>query len=398
MSNFFLTHIHKNPIRSISLIGSIALLFLVVVGGIYIHKNVASAIEYYAWHENNEARITFASSKNLLNLFHTESGLSEETIQSLESDPLLTNVQVFRLVSIPVSAKFGFFTFALESDIPVFSVTDTALSGAQIPVGMSRTMIDLYNTQFAGSSAFFPQIRESFLRGQSIEFTFGKSKIFQSSHAIAEPITGKVTTISTDFPGLGLVLPESLVREQLESIGHSLSTPYKIVAYMKHPENRGQIESSYAHLNMVFEMDEIKETKRRISLIGTILFFIGMMMSSVFGMFFLLLLGGYFRERKDIFRMISLFGLNSLRSYTLTIGEPMLLGMIGIGIGILIAVGYIHFLHPNLVLFLESHGIFFPPFIFSIPSLGMIGCGIFCVMIVLTILFEQRMRKKYQYQ
>lgn len=137
---------------------------MTLAGGWYLYKNTASVIEYYASHGNNEQRVTLAGSSNLLNLFNNESSMDSDTVESIINNPLLTDIQVFRLVDIPVSAKFGFFAFSLESDIPVFSVTDNVLTGATIPVGMSRTMIDLYNTQFAGSSVYFPHMKEDFLQ------------------------------------------------------------------------------------------------------------------------------------------------------------------------------------------------------------------------------------------
>ena len=137
--------------------------------------------------------------------------MNENKLQEILSDENFQNTKIFRLVTIPVSAKFGFFDFGLESDVPVFSVTDSALTGAKIPVGISRVMLDLYNSQFAGSSAYFPQMKDFFLIGQKIDFTFGKSKIFESSNRVSEPITGTITTINNEFPGVGLILPESIV-------------------------------------------------------------------------------------------------------------------------------------------------------------------------------------------
>ena len=134
MIKFLFAHITKNPIRSLSIIGSISILFLTIIGSVYLYKNSTSAIEYYARHGNNEKRVTITSTSSVLNIFQSESGMKEKTIQQIQNDPLLENVQVFRLVSIPVSAKFDVFSFSLETDIPVFSVTDSSLSGAEIPV------------------------------------------------------------------------------------------------------------------------------------------------------------------------------------------------------------------------------------------------------------------------
>ena len=136
-------------------------------------------------------------------------------------------------MELPVLAKFSLFSFGLETDIPVFSVTDTALSGSGIPVGISRSMVDFYNLQFAGSSAMFPKINESFLIGQSVRVTFGASKIFPSLPTIATAIDANIVRIGDDFPGFGLVIPESIVRQKMQEIGYTLAPPYKIVAYMK---------------------------------------------------------------------------------------------------------------------------------------------------------------------
>lgn len=136
---------------------------------------------------------------------------------------------------------------------------------------MSRTMVDLYNTQFAGSSKFFPQMSAEFLLGQKIEFTFGKSKIFNSTNAIASPITGTLSAINNDFPGFGIVLPESIVQKKLKEIGFSLGAPYKIVAYMKNPDLRNTIVQSHPGLNIRFSMDDIKKMEEKIMIAGVIL-------------------------------------------------------------------------------------------------------------------------------
>lgn len=136
---------------------------------------------------------------------------------------------------------------------------------------MSRTMVDLYNTQFAGSSKFFPQMSAEFLLGQKIEFTFGKSKIFNSTNNIATPITGTLSAINNDFPGFGIVLPESIVKQKLEEIGFSLGAPYKIVAYMKNSGLRDNIIKNHPGLNIRFSMDDIKKTEGKIMIAGLIL-------------------------------------------------------------------------------------------------------------------------------
>ena len=112
----------------------------------------------------------------------------------------MTRVQAFSLVELPVLARFSLFEFSLETDIPVFSVTDNSLTGAVIPIGISRAMIDFYNTRIAGTSVMFPQIPELLIQGQSVRLTFGASKIFPPSPRIAVPIDGYIVNIDENYP------------------------------------------------------------------------------------------------------------------------------------------------------------------------------------------------------
>lgn len=398
MIKFFFSHIFHNKTRSLSIILSVFFVFLTIVFGIYIYQNTASAIRYYSSLGDNERRLTIASSSNLLNIFNTESSLSESALNQINNDENLEQIQTFRLVGIPVSAKFGFFSFALESDIPVFSVTDAFLTGSKIPVGMSRTMLDLYNTQFAGSANVFPQMREGFLIGQKIEFTFGKSKIFQSSEHIANPITGTITTINNDFPGLGLVLPETIVREKMAEAGYSIGTPYKVVAHIKDLKNRHEIEQKYSQYSLTFEVDKIQEMRDRINLAGSIIFGIGSFIVALFAIFFLFLIGGYFRERKDIFKLISLFGLTSLRSYMISIGEPVFLASVAI-ISAIIASGImIPQIHATISAKLDENGILFETIPLSLMHIIMIGALMLVTILIVIGYLDMRTRHKNLYR
>jgi len=167
-----------------------------------------------------------------------------------------------------VTANFRFFDFTFETDVPIFSVTDTALTGAEIPIGISRMMMDFYNTQFAGSSSLFPKMPSSFLLGQQITFTFGASKLFPSTATIASPITGKIAAISNDFPGFGIVLPESIVREKVAETGYALGKPYKIVAYMNDVHDRAAITTSYKNEVILFDADSIAKKQNQLELVA----------------------------------------------------------------------------------------------------------------------------------
>ena len=398
MFSFFFKHIFKHFSRSIAIVFSIFFVFLIGIFGIYAYQNTQAVIKHFSYLGNNPNRLTISADTNILNIFSKEEGLPEDKIQKIEQDENLENIQIFRLVQIPVSAKFWFFSFALESDIPVFSVTDSALESKKsiIPVGMSRTMVDLYNTQFAGSSKFFPQMSAEFLLGQKIEFTFGKSKIFNSTNNIATPITGTLSAINNDFPGFGIVLPESIVKQKLEEIGFSLGAPYKIVAYMKNPNLRDNIIKNHPGLNTRFSMDDIKKTEEKIMIAGIILWGIGSFLIGMFVIFFCFLLFWYFRERKSYFQMISLFGLKSIKSYILTIGEPIFFSFFGIIFGILASIFFMQNIHPKILQIIQEKWIFFAHqslSIWEIISFGFLNLSLF---FVLVLILDWKIRKKYE--
>lgn len=398
MIKFILSHIFLNKIRSFSIILSIVILIFIMLTGIFLEKNISTAINYYSHHGNNELKVSFFNSTNLMSLFQKEKWLNEEMVEKISTDTSLEKVQVFRLVHTPVSAKFWFFSFSLESDIPVFSVTDSTLTWAKIPVGISRSMIDLYNTQFAGSSGMFPIMKEKILLWQEIEFTFWKSKIFQSSSSIAKPIIGTISSINNNFPALGIVLPESIVRQKMQETGYNLWNPYKIIAYMKPNAKIQDIRKKYKNIHPVFEIDEIQKTKSKINFIAHIFLFIQIFIFWLFWLFFAFLLGWYFRERKYIFQMTSLFELKNYKSYIITLGEPIIFSVIGVSIGGIISHFSLLFFKEKTTSILIEKWITLP--IENIPIWSLfINIGFLVIIIfVLIFILEYMARKKYKFK
>ena len=169
---------------------------------LFFYQNIVGALTYYNYSTVDERRFTLRSDTNFFTLFSRNSvGLPSGIVDELQSSSRFDRIQSFSLVELPVLAKFSLFSFGLETDIPVFSVTDSALTGATLPIGISRSMVDFYNIQFAGTSIMFPKVTESFLIGQSVKITFGASKIFPSLSHIATPIDGTIVRIGDDFPG-----------------------------------------------------------------------------------------------------------------------------------------------------------------------------------------------------
>ena len=88
-----------------------------------------------------------------------------------------------------------------------------------------------------------------------------------------------------------------------------MGDPYKIVTEVKNLDNKAKIEEKYKNMGIktIFEIDRITETKERISNIALVIFGFGITIIAIIVLFFTFLLSGFFRERKNIFQLISLF-------------------------------------------------------------------------------------------
>jgi hypothetical protein len=241
---------------------------LIIILLVFLYRNASDAIRQYSYSAIDELRFTLKNETNYFDLFSRQvSGLPTGLQAQMEADLSIDRVAAFSLVHLPVLARFALFEFPLETDIPVFSVTDTALTGSGVRIGMSRAMLDFYNIRIAGSSTMFPQIPELLIRGQSVRLTFGASRMFPPASQTAIPIEGRISRIDENFPGFGLTLPESIVRSKMTEIGQQLSPPYKIVAYMKDPADMEMIRDRYSAYHPSFDRFEIAKRERQIGMI-----------------------------------------------------------------------------------------------------------------------------------
>jgi hypothetical protein len=310
MFRFFSSHIRTHLIQSLSMMIVTGLSSLIIILLVFLYRNASDAVREYSYNAIDELRFTLQNETNYFDLFsHQVSGLPRELQAQMEADPRIDRVAAFSLVHLPVLARFALFDFPLETDIPIFSITDTALTGSGVRVGMSRAMIDFYNMRIAGSSAMFPQIPELLMHGQSVRLTFGASRMFPPASHIAIPIEGRISQIDENFPGFGLTLPESIVKSKMTEIGQELSPPYKIVAYMRDTADIDMIRSRYGVYHPSFDLYRIHGREEQIGIIRDIFLGVALFFAIILFLFFILLLLSYFRERRDIFRLVSVFGL-----------------------------------------------------------------------------------------
>ncbi len=395
MFSFFLSHIRTHLFRSISMICISSLCIIVSVILLFLYQNSSKALTYYNYNIIDERRFTLSMDTSYFDMFSRASvGLPSTLSKELESDANVSRVQSFSLVELPVLAEFSLFEFGLETDIPIFSVTDTALSWASIPVGMSRAMIDFYNMKVAGTTAMLPKIPEMLIRGQWVKLTFWASKIFPPLSRIAVPIEGKITNIDENFPWFGLTLPESIVREKMSEVGYELSPPYKIVAYMWDATMIPYIQKKYWKYNPKFDAQMILELNRQVDFMRNIFSAIAVIFSLVLSIFFVFLLFSFFRERRDVFRIIYIFWLSGIRARILTLAEPVSLMLTGILSGSLLSSLIIDYFvrHGNTEL--TNRGISY--ILFSVESMEIFSIGLlgFTIFTSIIIILEYSWRKK----
>lgn len=393
---FIFKHILEHKARTITMMVSVIMMVMVTTFSIFLYTNTRTAIHHYTYHLVDKHRLTINASANVLDFLGVWSNndIKKATIDAINRDPRMHNIQVFRLVEIPVVAKFHFFSFQFETDIPVFSVTDGILSWDDVPVWLSRKMIDFYNSQFAGSSWLFPPMNYKLLIWQDIDLTFGASKIFPPLATTASPIRGKIVQVGDDFPWFGIVLPESIVRKKVWETWFDLWKPFKIVAYLKDIKNINAIKKDYGKLNLVFDQDRIRDFQKKLALIALIVGTLGAWVVSIVLILFIFILTGYFRERREVFRMIWVFWLNSPRSYILTIGEPVGMVIVSSVIGGIVTFFLHHILIHLISWWLTNNGLLFSPENIPLYQYIMIVAMIIFSLITMVYCIENHFRKK----
>lgn len=140
---------------------------------LFIYSNIVAFNSYYQLDGVDPRRISITSDTSFFELFGKEkSGLSEEIEMKIKNDPLVEHSYFLTFVEIPVLAQMDIFSFHLATDIPVFGISDEFFSGIStkknsgenIPIGISKSMLEFYNLQVAGSASFFPRMNEYFLK------------------------------------------------------------------------------------------------------------------------------------------------------------------------------------------------------------------------------------------
>jgi hypothetical protein len=94
---------------------------------------------------------------------------------------------------------------------------------------------------------------------------------------------------------------------------------------MRDPSDQAHIMTQYGDYHPRFDTEKLREKTKRIDIIRLVFIGVGGFFVIVFGVFLLLLFTGYFRERRDVFRIITIFALSGIRARIMTLAEPIFL-------------------------------------------------------------------------
>lgn len=319
---FILLKIRAHKIRSIIVILSTLLMSLFVSSLLFIYSNIVAFNNYYQLDGVDPHRVSITSDTSFFELFGKEkSGLSEAVEIQIKNDPLINRSYFLTFVEIPVLAQMDIFSFHLATDIPVFGISDQFFAdtspkknaGDHIPIGISKSMLEFYNLQIAGSASFFPRMNEFFLKGQVMTLEFGKSKLFDYSEKSTILRSGSVVTINQDLPGFGLSIPLSIVENSLGKLGYKTPRPYRAIIYLKNIEDVEKIKSSYEWYNLVFDRDKIAQAEKNMKLLRSIFLIIAGVSSSLLILFLGFIFAGILRENSRMFTLFHMIGVH--RSY-----------------------------------------------------------------------------------
>lgn len=401
MIAFIRSHQKNNLIRTILITSSITSIFLLITGVLFFYSNTVRVFEYYSIGTTHPDRFELTKTGWLLSLLgKKDAHIDKTTLEHISKDSNIDRWYAFSLVELPVVVKVGLFQFSLETDIPIFSVSDSYFCKEKSPcdfsqnppIGISRSLFDFYNSQLAGTADFFPRFPEWLIRGQKMEFTFGKSKIFEYTMKTGATIIGSVRVIENDLPGFWLTLPESVVQKQLASLWYRHEQPYKVVGYKKEGISPDVIRNSYVSLwNTVrFDTDKLEQIHAKLAFYRQVLFLWNSTIIAFFTLLLLFLFSWLIRELKPFLDYQRQLGLSPIRIFLFIEGYASILA----GYGLTLWIGLLCFLQyftPLLQKNMEKIGIGVPLLPIWYGEIWMVSMLIFWVISLIFFLLSFRL-------
>ncbi len=387
MISFLFRHLLTARLRSLWVIFFASCIIISGFLGIFLYKNTIAAIDFYTESSTDPQRLVLKSEGSLIDMFSRESGgINMNTLEKMKQDPRVKQVQTFTFADIAIFGRFSLFSFAIESDIPVFWVDDSLheIEG----FGISPSMIHYYNLELAGTHPMLPHLDEEFIRGQQVILHFGASKLFPHAGSGEVILTGSITQIDHDFPGFGIVIPYKKMAESMRALGYEPRTPYKAIIKLKDEKMLTDFRKEYGERSIEYMIDAGKDQERRLWVLRIIFIGTGGGLSVLFLWLLYFLFSGYFREQKNATLLSLIYAIWKKKTWILSFGWPILLIVFGwFFAGVCIAIFHI-FLFPLFWEWLRIHGIMVP--IISLTSTELIWFLGLLILIFLSLLLCAR--------
>ncbi len=409
MLPFIFSHLRNNITRSALICIGILISFLVSISTHFLYINTIRIFEYYSiWDVNQDRFEVTKEGWGVLSLLHKDSASIDDSIQTMiAEDDSIQWWYWFTLVELPVVVTMNIFSFTLETDVPVFAVSDnyfcknetTCSLENHMPIGISRLLFDFYNTNLAGSAQFFPRFPEWILKWQSMEFSFWTSKIFDYKLPNPSILTWVVQKIEWDLPWFGITLPRSSVEKSMNALGFYIGKPYKIIWYIEHGVSPESIREKYKKhgVNVLFDSDKTENIHKKLSLYQTLLLSVSIINSLFFYILIGFLLTGFIREITPFLEYLRRIGVNTRKAFGFITLYTWILSIWAISIGIVCIIGSNLFLLPKFVSIIENIGISTGIIPISLSFMGLYWVGhIVAIILIGHILSYKIISRKWE--
>lgn len=75
------------------------------------------------------------------------------------------------------------------------------------------------------------------------------------------PLTEKITRLDPDFPGFGIVISDTLARENMKKLGYVPREPYRVVFFMNEGASIPALRERYKNFTLIFDADTIEKKR-----------------------------------------------------------------------------------------------------------------------------------------
>jgi hypothetical protein len=307
-----LNKIIKWKFKSALIIFSILISIFFTVFSVLLYKNIENFfINQNIW-KDSERMFEIIVKDSAAWLFFKDKSKNLNNINELyelEKDENIERIHFFYNIDIPVSSKINFLWQEIDTDIFIFLASDNYFNEKElkkdyIPISISNSLINLYNTQLANDS-LFPKIPEKLVYTVWIDLFFWRSTFFNYwSQAITKK--WKIVKMSTESPLVWMTIPYSQWEKILNKIGKWKITLYKAVWYAYDTKYINNIKKEYNNFTVRTNEDRILKIKNKLSILEDVLKLLNIIITLILICFLVYVIFSIINENKKIFETFRL--------------------------------------------------------------------------------------------